>query len=48
MQLVVQYVTQASIKQCFRVPVITRAAAFNTRCNLSVTVLVALARTMLQ
>jgi len=38
MQLVVQYVTQASIKQCFRVPVITRAAAFNTRCNLSVTV----------
>ena len=30
------------------VPVITRAAAFNTRCNLSVTVLGAPARTVLQ
>jgi len=31
----------------FRVPVVTRTAAFNTRCNLSVTVLGAPARTVL-
>ena len=40
-----QFVVQAAINI---VPVITRAAAFNTRCNLSVTVFSAPARTVLQ
>jgi len=43
-----QYLTQAVVKLPFQVPVTTRAAAFNARCNLSVTVLGAPARTVLQ
>ena len=42
----VQYLTEAAVK--LPRPVTTRAAAFNTRCNLSVTVLGAPARTVLQ
>jgi len=49
MQLVVQYVTKAAIKlQSAGDKLITRAAAFNTHCILSVTVFGAPARTVLQ
>ena len=48
-KFVVQYLTQSPRPRLnFQVPVTTRAAAFNTRCNLSVTVLGAPARTVLQ
>ena len=46
-ELVMQQLTE-TVRSNFLVPLITRAAAFNTCCNLSVTVLGAPARTVLQ
>ena len=45
-KFVIKYLTQAAVN--FQVPVTTRAAAFSARCNLSLTVLGAPARTVLQ